>query len=334
MMTPLDLIRRLRRDEEGSSITEFTLFLPVWLILFVAIVNLGKVGWGTTNTQIKAQLGLWETLVGMTDYSTEDPETMSPLAAGPKLAVMEMDRPTYAGANTVANGIERATGIAMGISGHWGESAARTVPLTLTGIAEDMESHESIGSLLDDANPYPLATLDDSLSKDDIPSAGVADILASLIQASGGLHAIGAGIRYGAVMSEELDSEIELSGGWTNVSANARYDALVPPAPLTGFSADRVPFALARLMAESDETYAVMLNWGESEWSDQSPGNFSYDENAGQDEANEDVERQCRQNGFGDDTSYCQSCAQDGHTTKSACDCARDPNCPAPPSNP
>lgn len=324
-------LRRLHRGEGGSAITEFTMFLPVWLICFVGIVNLGKFGHSTTNTQIQAQQNLWENLVDKVDYDLQDAEFISPRVAAIPAAEKSMrPRAKHVRANETANNFESVTwSVAMGVQGHWGESYQRTIILDSAGIADLGDGpHYQASDLIEAA--YPTTIVSDALSDSDMPSGGVADIVASAIQASGALSAIGAGIRYGVVVGEKTDDTFSISG-FGEVTSVSRYDALVPPAAMTGFTADRIPFFLARLMAESEDNYAVMLNYTESEWTNESPGDFDFDTDIGQDDAEDQVEQQCRQAGFGSNTSRCRSCRDRGYNTKSACDCADDPDCPAPP---
>lgn len=324
-------LKRLHRGEEGSAITEFTMFLPVWVICFAGIVNLGKIGHGTTNTQIQAQQNLWENLVDKVDYDLQDLEHISPRAAAIPAASKSMrPRANHVRANETANTFESLTwSVAMGAQGHWGESYQRTIILDSAGIADLGDGPYYQASDLIEA-AYPTSIVSDALTDADMPSGGVADIVASAIQASGALAAVGAGIRYGVVVGEKVDDSVEVTGFGT-ISSNSRYDALVPPSAMTGFTADRIPFFLARLMAEAEDNYAVMLNYTESEWTSASPGSFDFDTDIGQDDAEDQVEQQCRSAGFGSNTSRCRSCRDRGYNTKSACDCADDPDCPAPP---
>ena len=157
---------------------------------------------------------------------------------------------------------------------------------------------------------------------------GVASIIASVIEGSGSIGAVGAGVRYGVVVGEKVDDTFDVTGFGT-INSNSRYDALVPPAAMNGFTADRMPFALARLMAEAEDNYAVALDITDTGWSDssQNPGDFSFDPDTGREDGEEQAEEQCRQGGWGNDTSACTSCRERGFNTKTACDCADDPDC-------
>ncbi|MEZ4461906.1 MAG: hypothetical protein R3E66_19725 [bacterium] len=50
-----------------------------------------------------------------------------------------------------------------------------------------------------------------------------------------------------------------------NYSAEAHYDILVAPSPLKG-EATKMTFGFAWAMAQTQENYRVMMNFGESEW--------------------------------------------------------------------
>ena len=329
-------LQKLGRGQGGSALTEFTMFLPVWLLLFIGIVNLGKLGWATTNTQIQAQLALWDQAVQMTSAEAELEVHMSPKTAGPDAGIKSAKgRPVYSGTNSMANNFDAVTWAgAITLGGHWGESYQRTIALDAVGITEDLEVHERPDSLYSDGvNDYPMRSLNDTIEPE-VGGDGVAAVIASLIQLSGAQHAVGAGARYGVIMSEQLDNTIELSA-WQDVTANARYDLLVPPAAMTGFNADRVPFALLRLLAEADENYSVMLDFGgDPGWSDQTQdsGDFSYDPDEGRDEGEEQGEEQCDSLGYSSN-SKCIRCQDDygQGTTEGTCDCRDDPDCPGDP---
>ncbi len=329
------LLGRLHRDHEGSAMTEFTAFLPIWLVLFIGIVNLGKLGWGTTAGQIEAQLKLWDSMAGQVDYEdTLGTEYVNPFTGGIQAGKKSIkSRPAYSDANNTANQFESVTWAgAMGVNGHWGESYQRTKILDGLSVADLGDGpYLKVNDLLEDANDYPSSLVDDTKTGVDKPSKSVASILSELIQASGSIAAVGAGNRYGVVMSEVVDKNIPLSG-WSDVKTNARYDALTPPAAMQGFKADRVPFALARLIAEGDptENSKVMLDFGgDPGWTNQKsdPDDFSYDQDKGKDEGEEQAEEECENAGFSSN-SKCKKCRDAGYSSQSACQaCEDDPNC-------
>ncbi|MEC9439608.1 MAG: hypothetical protein VYE40_00755 [Myxococcota bacterium] len=328
---------RLLREEGGSALTEFTMFLPVWIVLFAGIVNLGKFGYMSTSTQIEAQRDLWSKLIPLTAPDSKEAVHMTPLAAGidtlSKNTPSKVQRAAYADVNSnVISGEGLVWGGAIELSGHWGESYERTIILETANISQLSQGpHKKPGDLIDDERAYPKIVVDDSLVDSDFKTDGVASIIASIVSASGGIHPIGAGIRYGMVTGEKVDHTFSIAG-FGSVTSVSRYDAIVPPAPLTGTAADKLPFAINRLLAESDDNYAEMLNYTELEWGNASGDSFEFNqdpEKQGEDQA----EQQCKDAGFSGANSRCEDCIDRGFATKSACDCADDPDCP-PPNNP
>jgi len=275
-------MRRFQRDERGSAMTEFVMFMPIWVTLFAGIFALGKAGIYTTRTPIKAQKQLWTNVINAGDTPHMVPNAAA-LAAPGTLAASR----TRQSNNAVANGFEAVTWSgALGLGGTIGESYQRTV--ILGAISNDIDPEMSFENIVPSERIYPTNALDDgtfplpSMSMDSIGS-----VIASFVNASGAILAVGAGARYGVVGGEVTGEQIRLARGFT-ITSNARYDILVAPKAMdsTG-EAENVPYTMARLMAESDEKYAVMMNFSESEWTSGPSGSYDVPdlEGRGRDEA-------------------------------------------------
>ncbi|MBA2664885.1 MAG: hypothetical protein H0U74_21535 [Bradymonadaceae bacterium] len=257
------IIDGFHRDQKGSAMTEFVMFLPIWLTVFIGVVALGTIGVETTKVQMSAQKKVWDMAIDSTT-SGLGPDLATPVGgggiAGAKAA--ELGRGIGDGAEAIVN----ITGLAIG--GHWGESYERVVLLDAvfdTGI-EDL-SYLATGVIGDDAK-YPRYIVDDSAAGIKNAASGddtsIGKLLASFFAATGYVAAAGAGIRYG--MAHGIDTQTFNVAGGRSISAKFHYDMLVSPSPLTGTLGKRAPIAIARLMAESEDNYNVMMNFGESEW--------------------------------------------------------------------
>lgn len=255
----------LHGDESGTAMTEFVFFLPVWIVVFVGIINLGQIGITATKVEVTAQKNLW-------DKALQVPEGfmggshMSPRSAAPVTGA------AYAGVagaeGNPQSEIDIAEGLAMGVGmevqGHYGESCVRTVPLQplmQDGIEPTCKATDVLGT---DKTRYPHLLLNDTLAEQSF-SGGWEGVLASAVGASGLVPAIAAGIRYGSVFAEESDT-VSLLGGAGSITAAAHFDVIVAPRPISGLEADTVTFAIAFLAAKLDKNYKHYQQFGKTNW--------------------------------------------------------------------
>lgn len=250
--------------------TEFIMFLPVWVVLFTGIFALAELNMETTRVQLMANKQIWDNVIPITEYSNVD-EHATVAAYGTAAAKIGVDWGTD-GSNP-EQALDVAEGLIFGVggtAGHLGESHARVLPYKTAGIAEMDDLTRNPDDILGSDRPYPNSVIDDSVTDDLSPSGGFAEVIEEILTSSGAVHAAGAGIRYGAVFGEVEDHEINVAGGMT-YNASAHYDMLVAPAPLTGFTT-KMSFGITRLLAETEDNYSVMMNYGESEWEGDSSG--------------------------------------------------------------
>lgn len=267
---------RFNRNERASAMTEFVMFLPIFVVVFAGIVNLGKFGYSTTQNKILAQKALWTGVIPVThSTTTETGSHMSSVIgggdAGLHLADLALD-----GSNPqqAADGVEGGLmGLGLGVGGHWGESYGRTIVVSvLPGVGGDLERHESAEDVIGD-QPFPQALLNDSVNRPR-GSGGIVGSILQYIAGSGVVAALGAGIRYGTVFGEH--EHTFTVGRIGSFKSRSHYDVLVAPSPLKG-AATKTSWALARAYAESEDNYSVMMNFGESEWEGDSSGGSSMD---------------------------------------------------------
>ncbi len=256
------------REENGTAVTEFVMFLPVFVVTFAGIVNLGKFGYETTRTQVLAQKKLWANVMPITHGIADGGVHMSSVAGGGEAAAhigalaTDGDNPQQA-ADVIEAGI-MAGGLA--IDGHWGESYLRVKPFEAVGFADDVDPTYDAKDIIGE-QPFPNAILNDGLNRP--KPDGIVGVITSLLSGSGAVPAMAAGIRYGEVYGEE-DRSFTV-GNFGSFNAEAHYDVLVAPSPLKGI-ATKMTFGFAWAFAQTDENYRVMMNFGESEWEGDSSG--------------------------------------------------------------
>ncbi|MEZ4461907.1 MAG: hypothetical protein R3E66_19730 [bacterium] len=198
-----DLKRIFVHGESGSAMTEFVMFLPVFVVTFAGLVNLGKFGYETTQTQILAQNQLWANVMPITHGIADGGEHMSSVAAGGAAAAHlaglagDGDNPQQ-----LADGYEAGVmSLGLAIGGHWGESYARVKPFSVTSLANDVDPQFSASDVIGE-QPFPQSILNDGPNRP-TPS-GVVDVITTLLSGSGALPAMAAGIRYGEVFGSRI----------------------------------------------------------------------------------------------------------------------------------
>jgi len=256
------------REENGTAVTEFVMFLPVFVVTFAGIVNLGKFGYETTRTQVLAQKQLWANVIPITHGIADGGVHMSSVIGGGAAAV---ELGTLAGNSNnpqqVADGLEAGVmSLGLAVNGHWGESYARVKPFKLIGFASDVDPTYDATDIIGE-QPFPNSLLNDGPNRP-MPD-GIVGVITSILSGSGAVPAMAAGIRYGEVFGEQERSfNVGNVGSYT---AAAHYDVLVAPSPLRG-AATKMTFGFAWAFAQADDNYYVMMNFGESEWEGDSSG--------------------------------------------------------------
>lgn len=267
-MMNLTILRWLRyghRHESGTAMTEFVFFLPIWITVFIGILNLGKVGIASTQVQVQAQKDLWAKAIPVSDGFQA--EHMSPRVAAPVTAAGY-----FADAGETGNpqaGIDSLWGTLnpafMEVRGHYGESCVVTKPLQpfmQDGIEPTCSAKEVLGQ--DDTNRYPHRLLNDTLDEVSF-SGGWTEILATAVGMSGLIQSMAAGIRYGSVFGEKSET-VEMFAGVASFTTSSHWDVMVAPRPLTGIEGDTVTFGVAFLAAKLDSNYEHYQQFGKTNW--------------------------------------------------------------------
>lgn len=278
-------LRRLRQEEDGTAVTEFVMFLPIWIMTFVAILSLARVGMMATNVQLLAHQEVWSKAIPLTAVNAL---SLDSPGDGNAHASLRLGHLAAAGGYLDAAGtghvqqlndtLEAASSGVSAVEGHYAESYDRSLlPTTLAFHADNINATMSPEDVLgmDDTDRYPHRLLNDTLTDISFGN-GVIPAVIGAINAAGIFHHLGAGIQYGTVFAEETDSK-PLFGQWSTVSTGFQIDVLVPPRPLTDNDARYTPPALAFATFKGDERYEKYLEWGKNTWGGDGGDEFKYD---------------------------------------------------------
>lgn len=264
MIQSLRSTKRLLGNRRGAALTEFIIFLPVWGFLFAGIFALAKLNMETTRVQLIANKQIWDKVIPITNYTNVNQHaTVGAYAT----AATEIGVTQGTDSNNPEQALDVAEGLIFGVggtAGHLGESHARILPYKTAGIAEMDDLTRDPDDIVGNNRPYPKSVINDSAAEALSASGGFAEVLETFLTSSGAVHAAGAGIRYGVVFGKASNDQIKVAGGMT-YNAASHYDLLVAPAPLKGVKT-KMSFGITRLLAETEDNYSVMMNYGESEW--------------------------------------------------------------------
>lgn len=325
------LQRCFHRNERGVAMTEFVIFLPAWIVIFVGVFALGRLGLDTTKVQMTAQKQMWDAVIPITNSDLEPDIHMTPRSGlfewGPHHVDLAGDSDNDQQAQDAVEAAIMMLG--QGGFGHWGESYGRVKPFELVGSVADFAQVENLtfqgrSDILND-RIYPSMLLDDSVPTD-APSGGLDGILSAVLGLSGIMPALGAGVRYGTVFGEVEDQPIHIAGGQT-VAASAHYDILVAPAARKGAQTELTDL-IAYGLTQTQETYRDLFYFGENNYggSSTSGGRYNPDDILGdgmdeieqeREDAEEELEELCEP--FGGVNADCQSCTEAGFDNPDDC---------------
>lgn len=225
-------------DERGTSVTEFVMTLPVVVIIFAGLVALGRLGHETGKIKIEAQTQMWE------EATKDSAGSMTPRSA-------------------VTSGSEFGSllnGIATGVGGHWGESYTRVVlSSNVPGLSSELDPTYSPDDIIGDA-AYPNTLVNDGMTSTPSGGSGVGVIAQYLVQISGAVPNVGAGIKYGYVEGKIEDRDVPGFLG-QSVTMSARYRTLVPP----DTRSEQKAWFTAWTLSRAQTNYNQLLKWNSSD---------------------------------------------------------------------
>jgi hypothetical protein len=243
---------RLRTDERGTSMTEFVICLPVFILIFIGIVNLNKLQQESLAVKMRATNKMWSQAIPV--QKSNQAARMLPVAQGIAAGAHIGSHFRY----PIADGIGIASAGGLTGFGHFGESWGMTLPVDAManiGVELAMQGNKVYGTSSDVY--YTRDIVDDGIIKSSPSGSGPLGALNSLVSAAGVRAAVGAGIRYGLATGEDK-ATVTFAG--QNFELSAGYDVLVAPKP----TAEAITIAVTRLGVESYKPFNGVLG---IEWS-------------------------------------------------------------------
>lgn len=253
LLTPVkNIADRIHRDQKGAALTEFVICLPVFIIIFVGVVNLNKLQDKSVAIKVQATNQLWSNAIPVQKSNVS--ARMLPSVQGIKTAAHIGSHFRYPISDTV--GIAGGAGLAA--TGHFGESYAMTIPVNAAAniFTKDMQLEMQGGPVYNNME-LTRDLVDDGTVKSLPNGSGALSYLNALITISGARPAIAAGIRYGLATGEAQET-VNVAGKSYELSTG--YDVLVAPKP----TSEALTVAVTRLAVESYKPFNGILG---IEWS-------------------------------------------------------------------
>lgn len=205
-------LRRFHKNERGTTMTEFLITLPIFILIFIGMVRLGQFQLESSKIWAIAYQDTWSKALPISEQQTV-PVDSSQLHANPARAgsaaksqlaehsvYNEMDA-----LNSNVNKFERSTYSGLESGGHWGESYHRVQPASEYVKLRRVDAHVT-------ANPGQIV--------------GTSTYARAIVSDGGAAGA--AGIRYGTVFGL---GEINPTIMGINIPMYVHFNTLVAPMP-------------------------------------------------------------------------------------------------------
>jgi hypothetical protein len=252
----IEAVGRFLADERGTSLTEFVLTLPVFLIIFSGVLQLSRLLHEGVRVKARASKSMWEKAL---DIHNSGPTSVTnlhtqPIAAGGDSIskIQSHSSPNGDGWAMMKNGpgglINNGTeGEASQATNILSNNPGPGVP-SPSGSAPNQTPGDFPETVIDDSSFNQVGTG---------PSALNAFTASAGLSATGPNPAVFAGSRYGMVVGEDQET-VNIGGRSYDMSAG--YDVLVSPEPLEGgFLEENFAVGLSRLAAEDDDCLSEVL---------------------------------------------------------------------------
>lgn len=244
------LIHSLRSDQRGSAMTEFTICLPAFLILFVGITELGQLEAAGVEVQLRANKDMWRNALPV------QKDLVNLLHQSPQLAALQ------GGLQVVGNTSEYpvadlalgASYVGLGLNGTEGEAEVSTFVGGIAAIGPGaVFGSEPVPSffaedVFDDTwmNPLPVVSAPALVLWNAVQAVPPTPFLVPR-------QAIAAGNRYG---QEEGSASTAHGSIWGTHNLSADYRVQVAPRSV---GSEFIPIGYSRLGAEEYDCFKEVL---------------------------------------------------------------------------
>ena len=253
-----DKIHRFDEDQRGTTITEFVITLPIFIVIFVGILQLGTVTAHSVVVDARAYKNTWDAAIPISQQRFNAVHMVPAVAGAAAIGQVGPYQHTTTPLQEAFVTIEETlTYGAMALDGTIGESGVRVMTIDplfdLFGLEGNVQT--SLNANIIGDSGYAADLFDESIDFN-VSGGGALAVLNSVISATGTRPAIAAGMRYGTVAGAESDTSNWLG---LSVTYGAHFNTLVAPFPQGSAGDERLMTAIARLTMESHDPYAEVL---------------------------------------------------------------------------
>ena len=220
-------LQRFHKNQRGTTLTEFLITLPIFIVIFVSMVRIGQFELTAGVVWETAYQDTWAKALPLSQAQVVAADSLhkhgNPNVAGGAASGQLAEHSTYnriGGIKSVVTRLENRTYSGLQSSGHWGESMERVRPSAEYLNFDQVGSHlTGQPSTIIGSSSYAKGLVDDSGGTVTTPNGG-----------SGVAAAVGAGVRYGTVFGK---SEINPVIMGINIPMYIHFNTLVAPMPFT-----------------------------------------------------------------------------------------------------
>lgn len=288
-------LRKLHRNESGTTLTEFVIMLPVFLLVFNGVMILGQFTRKGTEAPILAYKDTFQKVIPFQKQTWFSGMHMHPVSGAIDAGITQLagNSKVHNVSNSVkytANAVEASAYTRMGAQGTMGESYARAIiPTAMPGAkiqgcdgigpawptkCEKLNNSSGFSAILNTfsssngkltsktkdvtgGSKYAYALFDDSLSVPNISGgSGVLGMINEFLTATGIRPAVAANIRYGTVSGTAGDP---YTFAGITMDMRAHYSVLVPPTPKGKVADGATANAVTRLTMAGNKQYDKLL---------------------------------------------------------------------------
>ncbi len=248
-------LHRLDDDERGTTITEFVLTLPIFIVIFIGIVEIGMMNAHSIVVESRAYRMMWTYAVPITKTPVV-PIHMAPASGGATaLAEMGMIHTRTGLQEAFVTGAEIGTYGLLTTNGTWGESRARAfIADPFFEFGAGLEGRVVLNpstSIIGDSD-YVKDLYNESIDFSG-SGGGALGALNAILSGAGIRPAIAAGARYGMAVGYWQDQKTVAR---ITTDFRAHFTTLVAPYPMGGNTNELITTAVTRLTMESHGPYS------------------------------------------------------------------------------